>query len=132
LAPLSGSSESVLLDLLLGVSGVGVVMSSSLGALLRAKLEESAFAPRVPFVRDASAVVPVWYDGSTYYRLEAQECGMEYWTEDQWSNYEADQREDSISNDMNACDEAFDDGAYERMQHRREQRYLENDANWVK
>jgi hypothetical protein len=45
---------------------------------------------------------------------------------------EADQREDSICNDMNACDEAFDDGAYERMQQKREQRYLENDANWVK
>lgn len=102
MAPLLGSSESVLLYLLLGVSGVGVVMSSSLGALLRAKLEESYVAPRVPFVRDASAVVPVWYDGSTYYRLEAGESGMEYWTEDQWDNYEADQREDSIWDDINS------------------------------
>ncbi len=88
---LSGSSESVLLYPLLGVSGVGVVMSSSIGALLRAKLEESYVAPRVPFVRDASAVVPVWYDGSTYYRLEAGEVGMEYWTEEHWSSYESDQ-----------------------------------------
>ena len=107
-------------------------MSSSLGALLRAKLEESVSAPRVPYVRKANAVVPVWYDGESYQRLEEGECGMEYWTEDQWDTYEADQREDDMFNDMRLCDEAFDDGAYERMQQRREQRSLENDANWVK
>ncbi|WP_087746316.1 MULTISPECIES: hypothetical protein [unclassified Acidovorax] len=28
------------------------------------------------------------------------------------------------------CDREFDDGAYERSQQRKEQRYLENDANW--
>ena len=105
---------------------------TSLGALLRAKLDESYVAPRAPFVRSPDAVIPVWYDGSTYYRLEAGKRGMEYWTENQWDNYEADQREDSINDDMNACDNDFDDGAYERMQQRREQRYLENDANWSK
>ena len=42
-----------------------------------------------------------------------------WWVEDQWDAREED-------------DEAFDDGAYECMQQRREQRFLENDANWVK
>jgi len=64
----------------------------SLGALLRAKLDESYVVPRVPFVRSASAVVPVWYDGSTYYRLKEGERGMEYWTEEHWSSYESDQQ----------------------------------------
>ncbi len=65
---------------------------SSLGALLRAKLDESYVVPRAPFVRSSDATVPVWYDGSTYYRLESGEIGMEYWTEEHWSSYESDQQ----------------------------------------
>ena len=41
-----------------------------------------------------------------------------WWVENQWDDREED-------------DETFDDGAYERMQQQREQRFLENDANWA-